>query len=769
MPRLLPLTDDLQTPLSRIGGPGDAYNYAYDLIQADDLRAQFRTYVQGNIDGNAPFPKSRRDRTNLNFRQGAAIITQFQLPYYDLLCEVPYLAEVETVFGNSEERGEWSQMITEEFHHMVTSWEDWDQTMQQVVNQMLVHNIGHLYWENNYADWRPEPARMNEILVADQSPVRLSKLEAVVIRKGYLTTELMQFIEEEREASLNGWNIRATKQAVKDAFRATAMPPDNSSQWEYFQQKRKNADLYFGAYECERVWSAHCMVREYNGKISNHLIRTDQQIDKFLYSNLNSFDSMEQLICPFFYDIGNGTWHSGAGLGKEVFPYCQVFNSLRCREVDAALISASVLVQAKDSTAAKQAQMWTLDSLKIIPEGVTFLEHQIGQNIQATVDVRRDMEQGLNQNIGALMKAPGTPNPRKGQKQAILEMQQAAQIGKGKINLFYGYMDRLYRNMFAKAVRLMFLPSMYPGSASAKEMWRRLQSRGVPREALKEIDFVKAYRSVGAGSAANALMITESLLELAPSLSEPGRMAALRLYVSRLAGSRAADMLCGEINSREKKTGQMSIAQLENIAMRQGGKVIVSDDDDNVVHLQSHNGDAMQHLQEIEGQAHNELQIEDLQPVYVHLNAYVNPPSDGSIPTSHGEAHLQQISDDPIREKDYKELKKQFEEIVRYANKIKNALEQMIEARKKQQQEAAANQPNLESLKLIDYKSAPEGTKARIEEAFGAPRNPGELSVPAENTKLKEVNTELKAERQQQQGAADDIRLSREIKKDKET
>lgn len=757
MPRLLSLNDELQPPPSRIGDPGDAYNYAYDLIQADDLRAQFRTYIQGNIDGNAPYPKSRRDRTNLNSRKGSAIITQFQLPYYDLLCEVPYLADIETAYGTSTEIADWSEKIIEEFDRMVKRWEDWDQTMQQVVNQMLVHNIGHLYWENAYADWRPEPARMSEILVADQSPVRLSKLEAVVLRKGYLTTELMGFVDDEKVARKLGWNIRATKQAVKDAYRTTAMPPDNTSQWEYFQQKRKNADLYFGSYECERVWSAHVMVREFDGKISNHLIRTDQQTNAFLFSSMGSFNSMEELICPFFYDIGNGSWHAGAGLGKEIFPYCQVFNNLWCKEIDAAIISASVLVQAKDSTAAKQAQMWTLDNLKIIPEGVTFLEHQIGQNIGATRGVRQDMDQGLNQNIGALLKAPGTPNPRKSSKLGLAEMQQAAQIGKGKINMFYSYLDRLYLNMFRKAVRLMFLPSIYPGSASAKEMWRRLKLRGVPREALEQIDSVKATRSIGAGSAANAMMITEALLELAPSLKEEGRVNAIRLYVSRLAGSRASELLCGKMGDRDTKTSQDSIAQLENNAMRQGGKVIVSDDDDHVIHLHSHNDDAGQHLQEVEGQAHGELQIEDLQPLYVHLTAY----------QPHAQEHLQGLEGDPIRKKEYTELKQQFEQIVRYIGKIRNALEEMIQKRQKEQQDAAA-QPhaNPEMLRNINYAKAPESTKAQIEAAAGVPRQQGDVSVDEQNLKLKEVNTQLKAARQQQQGTMDDIRLSREVNGD---
>src|SRR6202041_2863356 len=123
MPRLKTLTRDLKAPDSRIGRPEEAYNYALQLIQADDRRAQFRTYVTGNIDGNAPYRRTSRDKTNLNFRQGAAIINQFKTPYYDLIAEVPLLFDVRRAFGRSEERADWNSERSEEYREMLWSWE----------------------------------------------------------------------------------------------------------------------------------------------------------------------------------------------------------------------------------------------------------------------------------------------------------------------------------------------------------------------------------------------------------------------------------------------------------------------------------------------------------------------------------------------------------------------------------------------------------------------------------------------------------------------
>lgn len=755
MPNLLTLQENLSKPNSRLGDANTAYEYVYGCIQADMLRSKNRTWVQGNIDGNAPWPKLKAGLTNLNFRQGKAIITQFQLPYYDLLTEVPLLYEVETTFGNSEERSDWSQIISEEFHRMITTWEDWDETMQQVITQMLIHNIGHLYFENSL-DWRPQPALMDEILVADQSPCRLSRLEAVVIRKGYMTTELMDKIEDEGVARKLGWNPPAVKDAVASAYtNKSGYPPFNANAYEWYQRKKKNSDIYFGTYECEKVWTSHCAVREFDGFISDNLIRTDRQTGDYLYQQDKAFTAIDELICPFFYDLGNGTWHSGRGVGTEIFPYCQIFNNLQCREVDSAMIAASVLVQAKDGNSVRAAQMLTLDNLKIIPEGVNFIDHTIGQNLAVTGDVRRDMADTMLRNIGGQMPAAGD-NSRKGQKLGMMEMVQAAQIGKGKINQFYSYMDRLGRTMFKKASAPQRITARNGGSRSALEFQSRCVNRGVPIRALQEIDFVKAYRSAGAGSAVNALMSLETLKEIAPSLPELGRMAWMRLYISRLLGTRTADMLVGEIKTADKRTDEDWKAAMENQELRQGadGQQFFAPDQNHVVHARSHIGDMTAHLQQMEQVAQQkELTVADLTPIYTHLEA-------GG---PHAYAHLEMFKDDPMRKGDYKELSTQFAQISRMADQIKHNIEQM-QVEEAQQQQNQGPQIDPEMLKHMSYKDSPESVKAQMETYAGVPRQPGDLSVAEQNIQLKQHNAELKAQNQQQSMALKDVTTAQSVK-----
>jgi hypothetical protein len=760
--RLKTLNNKLEAPKSRIGDPADAYNYSQTLIQADDRRALSRAHVIGNIQGNAPYRRAAKDKTNLNFRQGAAVINQMKTPYYDLLVEVPLLYDVRTAFGRREEQSDWSQIISEEFHRMVTDWEDWDFVSQFSQTQMLIYGPGIMYRKSGI-DWRPDVARVGEVLVEDEAPSRLSELEAIVIRKAYKPTELMRMIADEKRASDLGWNPKAVKEAVRDSYTATDYPPDASSTYEYIQQKLKNGDIYYG-YSCERVWTAHILNVEFPvgdnpGKVSHHIIRTDRQVGEFLYSKIGAFESLAEIISPFFYDIGDGTWHSIRGLGTEIFPYCQIFNKLRCREVDAAMIAASVLVQAKDGNAAQAAQMLTLDNMKIIPEGVSFIEHAIGQNMQATVDVRRDMEQGMIQNIGGLLKAPGTANPRKGQKQAIMEMQQSAALGKGNINRYYASLDQLGYWMFVKASN----PNLRPYHLGAKEalaFQKRCIARGVPLEALQELDSIKAYRSVGAGSAANAIMITDFLLEVAPNLSEPGKMAAIRVAISRMAGERTANLLMGPIegDDEEAKNMQDWQAAVENRELRTGadGQSFFLLSQNHVIHADSHLTDMEKHLKEVEAiAAQRGLELEDLIPLETHLES-AGP---------HSKQHIDQLKGDKIREKDFKSLSQRWAQVAHMGDQVRKNIEQMQKERQQQAAQQPQQGPNPDLLKLVNYKDAPEGVKAQIEQAAGTPRQQGEASVPGQNLQIKEASLQLKTGQAQQTAAIKDIQTAQSVQK----
>lgn len=743
----------MQPPKSRLGAAGNAYGFVCQLTDNDQLRADRRTKVQGNIDGNPPFNKTELeargmgDRTNLNFRQGAAILNQFRISYFDLAEEVPLIADIKTAFGTATERGEWSQVISEEFHRMLKQWKPWNFIVQFSQNEMLTHGIGPVYFPDN-TDWRPDVARIGDVLVRDRARARVSELDAIAILKGYTQTEIYKYIVHEQKARELGWNITEVERAIIDSHFGTQEPNFTSQQREWYQQEFKNADIFSGD-DAQEVKTAHLMTQEFtdesdsDGKISHQIIRTDRRANDYLYRRMKRFDSMEDVIVPFFYDIGNGTWHSIGGIGKEIYAYCHVFNRLRCREVDGAMIASSILLQQKDASNITKSQLLSINNLSILPAGLQVTPTNIGQGIEATTSVRRDMEASLGQNIGSLYKSPNSPNPRKGQKQAIMEMQQQAQVAKGRISLWYVQYDTLLEKIFGRVVSPLLRAGM-PGGREALEFRRRCEMRGVPKEALRDIDYVRAYRSVGAGSAANRIGINEWLMENAGSFPEEGKIVAVKMAIASMAGNQVMHAIMGDGDGAQKNNDSWE-ATMENGTLRAGTMTddqlrdLITKEQSNVRHLEIHLSDAEKHTQEVQEQATQQgMQMSALQGLFIHLHAA----------GVHCFFHLDAIKNDPIRVNDYKALFKRWQQLSREQDQVKQQLEEM------QQQQQDSTQPSgdpSELLKMLTYKDAPESVKAHLEAIAGVPRQEGDLSVPGHNTQIKEVNTQLKAKRQEQQ------------------
>lgn len=750
-------------PTSRIGTASNASDFVFRLIDGDQLRAIHRTKIKGQVDGNAPYKRAELEakgmgaNTNLNFRQASAIINQFKTPYYDLAVEVPLLADVQTSFGLATEKTQWSQIISEEFDRMLKSWDDWDFIEQYHQYIMLVFGVSVAYFHDK-VDWRPDIAKPGEVLVPDGTRCRLDELEIVTILKSYPSHQLYRYIRNKPVAEELGWNVLATEQAIIDAYSGTGTPPADINNYEWYQQKIKNADLYYGTYESRQVQVAHELVKEFDGKVSHHMVRADRTSDTFLYSHIDRFDSMEDVICPFFYDIGDGTWHSIRGLGYEIYPYCEVFNRLRCKEVDGAGIASSILFQQNSADNVTKSQLLTINNLGIIPHGLTLLPTQIGQGIEATMGVRRDMEQGLYNNIGSMSKAPGTASPRKSEGLGMLEMQQSASLGKGSINRYYTNRDRYLQAIYKRASNPNY-KTHQPGGKEAVDFQRRCIARGVPIEAIVSYDSVKAMRSIGAGSAVNALMVTEQIYNIAASFPEEGRQLAIRDYVARLAGQTAAERYMGDANTSQS-TEDNSIAGLENASLRSGQaqNVVITMQQSHVIHLQSHLSDMEAHVQEYgQQQAQGQTSIPLTQSLFVHL--------DGG--GRHSLEHLKAIQNDPIRKGDFEAFYKRWQALAHVQDQVKQQLDEQMQAAQEQQAQSQTQPDDL--IERIDYNHAPESVKMLLEQAAGVPRQQGDLSVPALNLQNKGFNTQLKAEKQNQQGKLADVKLAHELITSKNT
>lgn len=747
-------------PKSRIGSAGQAYNIVSQYIQNDMSRSRNRASIDGMFDGFAPYTqdelnkKNRRDAVNINWRQGGAMFNMVKAPFYNLWTEIPVVGIPTTNLPIiKDEENNWISIVADEFHKLVNGWSKWEFVKQNHQNVMIRHGIGFCFWPNDM-DWRPDSGQAGDLYVADGAPSNIEELEVIVMTKAYTADQIYAFIENEEIAKESGWNIEATQQAIRDAYTGGDNPPQGAQTWEWYQSKLKEADIYAGGYMFDRIFVAHVLVREFkpdeNGKqISLYILRYDNNSGQFLFAKNGQFKTMSQAVCPFFYDIGTGKWHSINGLGKEIFPFVCTFNRMLCEMLQAAQIAGSAILQPDSATSVQQAQMMTFGGMTLVPPGFKIVEHSIGTNIAAVRDTIVYMQQQLINNVGSLMKSPSPPK-RQGQKIQIMELQQQGELMKTSIYRYYPSCDAMLSEMMR---RVAVASSDYPGGKEAVEMRKRCEERGVPKEFWKHITGMRMYRSLGAGSAAGEQMKIESLKELVMEGFFPpeGKIHAQKLIASRLVGTDETQILFGRSDEQEEEQSNDSIAAMENNFLRMGMPVVISQGQDDVVHATIHLDDVALHMKQAQQQAQQEGQwsLQNLSELNTHMQGAAH----------HVRDHLDRIQDSKLWKNDYDALNKRWQQMTRAADQVLNNLKEKQQAEQTQKMLQGPQQPEFdpEVLKTID-KDMPESVKQKIYAKAGAPADPGDVSVATSNTRIKDAQLRLKAVKEKRMALLDDLK-----------
>jgi hypothetical protein len=421
--------------------------------------------------------------------------------------------------------------------------------------------------------------------------------------------------------------------------------------------------------------------KEFDGKISRYIILDDGSLgpngedgkEEFLYAKIGRYDSMNQVLCPFFFDISrSGEWHGVKGQGPKIFDYCEIGNRMTGDMIDGARRAAKLLLVAADASTVQKFQTLDLADGTVIPPGFTVQRNNdLGSNMEGVMLVRRELQNISQSNTGSYTQRVAAENQEPTLGQAQLNAAQQATLGRSAINRYCRSLDRMYREM----VRRVLNPALKkgdPGGKEAADFIDRCVERGVPKEALtmEHICSIKAARPVGHGSEQMRMVLADKLVSLIPLITnERARNYALRFVAAAYFGQHVADALFPEYDTPQIIDEHLGLATLENNALRaEGGQVAVTPAQDNATHFKVHYGDLNEHVQELQQGGANPV------AVLTHMN--------NAIP--HLQEHLQKIAGDPTREVQVK----QFAQALAAAVNGKDQLQQQIEEAMKAQADA---------------------------------------------------------------------------------
>ena len=671
------INEEGKAPETRIADAASAREIFQKLIMADELRNSTRAKLRGLVDGNPPYNPAelRRNnqafRTNVNFRESEAFLTLAMSAFYDVFAEVPTYANIRTAYGNDmDKREEWSKIITEEFDRLQKLDKDFDYIMQLSQREMVLIGDGPLIFEDG-SNWRCKAIMATDLLVPDGTKSNVSDWKVACVRTRMGVDDLFEKIQDEQAATAAGWNVDYVRQRIR-----AAMPEPYRSgvqyDWEFFQRQLRSNDITFSA-RSEVVLMSHIFYKEFDGQIS-HAIIDERDSENFMYRKLRRYKRWEQIIHPMYYDRGDGEHHGVKGLGIKMLQAMELKNRLRCSMVDSAFARTQILFRPLNPNALSKTSVVQQGPYAILPPDYEVIQQNIAGVLDAPMAVNADLENVLQGNLSQYRQSLAkSGNPRTATEMEIISAQQSA-IGKTQLSRYYNQLDSFFEERYNRASN----PNLNPITKSDKdaiEFQRRCAERGVPVQAMLDIDFVEATRTVGQGSQFAKQKLLGSLLGLLGSLPEGGKVSLLRDYIAAQVGQQMVDRYLPTQIQSSRVQDQTALAVLEHSSLRQGNMAIVTDTQNQIVHIDTHLAAANEAAASIQQGGNPQEIMLFLQGIGQHV-----------------QDHLARLSTDPTRRPQVEAYAQQLQMLVQTVQQLGELLQQQQEAQAQMQQAQAIQQ-----------------------------------------------------------------------------
>jgi hypothetical protein len=678
-----------EVPASRVADVDAARSIYLSLKKADEGSSRNRALIDGMFSGAPPFNANdlkevgQGDRTNLDFGEAAALKEQALAGYYDLTNSVDKIARVRTSYGTPEQAAEWSEAISEEFHHTLKEWSEFEFNHQRLSDMFVSHGVAISYFEDEI-DWRYRVTGFNEFRIPRGTRASEGEIEVATVDREYRADELFSFIRDPKVAEELGWDVKTVREALK---RACASDTTTSlGDWERLEVELKNNDILWGTAKSKVVKVVHMWVKEFCGCVT-HLIFLQEPLptdpgatkESFLYRKEDRFESPTQCWVTFCYGVGNGTYHGIRGMGFKIYPHIQVLNRLRCGMVDGALLSSSLIVQPSDSStrALDDLTLTYYGPYALFPPGLKIVEKAVPNLQQNIIPVINDMAMQMQNNTGAYQtRVAGSDNQARTAYEVRAQLQKEAILSSASINLFYHPWKRLLNETYRRLARRGYSANE-PGGREAVEFRKRCLKRGVPEEAIYRVRSVEPVRAIGYGSPQMRMAAVDETMQIFGSLDEMGRINLLRDRIAARFGQEVVDRYLPSPNTALRPPIDAKIAILENATLVEGNSIPVSPGENHFLHAQAHlqAADGLEKAT-VEGRNNPQEALLAMQMILPHLAQ-----------------HLAALGSDLVRKDEIAMMRQRHQQLAASAQRIEDELRaQMENAQKAQQAEAERQQ-----------------------------------------------------------------------------
>lgn len=710
------LQDNGRPPGTRIATAMQARAIYERMWQADGVRAKKRQLVKGLVDGNPPYRQAdltaagRDNQANINWRIAESYFNNAVGAFYDLFSEAPTYATIRLKADNPEQADQWSRIVTTHFDWLCRFEPTFDYNMQISQDQMVLYGCGPLVFQDDY-DWRPMAIECGRLKVPERAKSETQYWELASVEVDYLPDQLYESILYPKEATEMGWNVERVRQAIMRAH------PDYEQgglwrNWEWHQQQLKNGSLHYSAVSAN-IRCVHLFFREFckkgekEGKVSHVIIlaeSTDQKDgDKFLFQKIGRFDDWNQCTHPMYYDRGGGGFHhSVTGMGIKMYSAIEYQNRLLCNLADKAF-SPKMVFRPTTATQAEQFSLQQFSEYGVLSEGFDLIQTPIQGVMEEALVFNREIGNTIASNLSQYRSQQKNQkgNPKTAYEVGI-DAQHEASLQKTQMNRYYTQQDALYGEMYRRST--LSGNDYGQGAARCKEFIKRCTDAGVPREAMRKVEYVKASRVVGQGSEfLRKQTLNEIWLTVGPGLPETGRTHLVNDIIAAGAGQAAVDRYNPQADASKLPDDQTALAMGQVADMKIGVPAVVTATQNPAIFAS--------------------IFIQAADQAAGSLEQGANPKEVAAFLDLAGQAiaqHIQRMASDPSRKQLVAQLTEKWQDLATLQDKlIEQISAQAEEENQRQQQMAQQQQAMLSELALKKERQDAELLMKQQKNLFG--------------------------------------------------
>lgn len=599
----------------RINSTDSALALHATMFNNDRHRSRDRSLIQQLLDNLPPVDPQQMESSGRgncsNFNPGDAetVFAEEISPYVGLAYAGRTLFTTPVKdFGSPIERAKWATVIAEEITDMIRGWSDFLARWELGVSFMKRDGVA-FDMHDDPINWQWKVHNQEQLKYPSNTQIGVNNFNYISMEVPCQPSDLYEKIMDGETAQKLGWNLAQARQALMDA--APDVP--KSDNWEAWERSVKNNDYFMnagGGDNAPMIKLIHVFCKELDGKVSHYITRSGDEKKEFIFKSEAKFEGMDKFLYPLIENLGsNGTYHGIRGVGHKIYSKAMEVAVLTNKFADLVDFDTTPIIQGGSNAEGDEMETISFGYFSIFPNTYKIPDRQI-QNYSNSIIPAIEYFRGM-------MSRATSKNSQK----AIAEdsdvsryvldavMRNDSQVSGLSEFLFYTAKEALFREVTRRVVADGYEPSI-PGGREAADFRKRCHDRGVPAEALKNIDFsrIRMNRVIGGGNENIRAMKLQSAAPIAAGFDPVGKSYYQHDVVAAIFDEQTAD-LYSPVTSVTRLPDDAGIAQVENNQLVQGMQIVPLPGQNDEVHCMIHIRKLNEFGSMVEGQSLNLVEV----------------------------------------------------------------------------------------------------------------------------------------------------------------